>query len=110
MKNMNLWKYDEFIHKDIARTIFMRYDRPGSWLNAINKDGSYVYRKMKQLKENWVFIELLRLYKWKARSLWFINIFDMHKHLDEIIRRHHTDQSTNSLLTNDERLYLRRFK
>jgi len=96
------WKriYAERKIKDIIK------DRYADW--EINTDSTYIYKKMNKLVNNKIYVPVWNVSSY-ARQQWFVNIFELHKRLDDMIRIHHLPQRKNSIYTIKEKKYMEEF-
>jgi len=80
-------------------------DRYKYW--EIKTDNSYVYQKMNKLIDEKVYMQVWNMPKSYANSCGYINIFDLHKKLTDIIRICHLPRINSKLYTKEERDYMR---
>lgn len=73
----------------------------------IKTNNSYIYQKMNKLLDNKVYMEVWNMPKDYANSCWYINIFELHKKLTDIIKICHLPRINSRLYTKEEREYMR---
>ena len=96
------WKriYVERKIKDIIK------DRYADW--EINTDSTYIYKKMNKLVNNKIYMSVWNNWYY-AKEQGFVNIFDLHKKLDDMIRIHHLPQRNGAVYTKEEKEYMEIF-
>lgn len=110
------WKIiqDEIINKNgnriysesnIKKVIKSRYKY---W--EIKTNNSYVYQKMNKLLDRKIYVEVRNLPKEYANSCWYVNVFDLHKKLSNIIKTCHIPHMNNKTYTDEEKKYMLELK
>lgn len=96
------WKriYVERKIKDIMK---VRY---ADW--SINTNSSYIYQKMDKLVMRKIYVPVWNIWNY-AHQQWFINIFDLHRQLEEMIRIYHLPKRHQKIYTQGERQYMKEF-
>ena len=110
----NRWKIieDEIINKKGKRIYAERKiknimkDRYAD--GKIKTDSSYIYQKMSKLLEKKIYMPVWNDWYY-AKEQWFVNIFELHKRLDQLIRAYHLPQRKSSLYTKEEKEYMEDF-
>jgi len=74
----------------------------------INVNSSYIYQKMGKLVAKKIYVPVWNIWYY-AHEQWFVNIFDLHKRLDDMIRVYHLPQRESSIYTNKEKKYMEEF-
>lgn len=71
----------------------------------IKTDSTYIYKKMNKLVNNKIYVPVWNIWSY-AHAQGFINIFDLHKKLDDIIRVYHLPQRKSKLYNKKEQKYM----
>lgn len=99
-KNWNLI-YSE---SNIKNLIKARYK-----YGEIRTDNSYIYQKMNKLLDNKIYMQVWNMPKSYANSCGYINIFELHKKLTDIIRICHIPKMNSKIYTESEKDYMKSF-
>lgn len=76
----------------------------------IKTNNSYVYQKMNKLLDRKIYVEVWNLPKDYANSCWYVNVFDLHKKLTNIIKTCHIPHMNNKTYTDEEKAYMKELK
>lgn len=95
------WNYI-YLEKQIRKVIQNRYKHGEIKLNS-----SYIYQKMSVLLDKKNYLEARMMPKWYVVPSWYINVFDLHKKLGEIIKLYHLPNKDSKIYTEEERKYIR---
>lgn len=76
----------------------------------IKIDSSYIYQKMSVLIDSKIYLECRNIPKLYISSSGYVNIFDLHKQLSDIIRKYHLPNIDSKIYTEDEKQYMKTFK
>ncbi len=91
-----------YVEKNIKNLIKKRYSN-----GEIKLDSSYIYEKMKVLLDNKIYLELRWMSDRYVASLWYINVFELHKKLTEVIRIYHLLEWHKNIYTKEEKEYIK---
>ena len=91
-----------YIERKIKELIKARYP------HGLNLNSSYIYEKMGKLIDNKIYMPVRNIWDY-AHQQGFINIFDLHKKLDDMIRIHHLPQRKSKLYNKEEQKYMEEF-
>lgn len=92
-----------YIERKIKEIIKDRYAH-----GEINLNSSYIYQKMSKLVDKKIYVPVWNVSCY-ARQQGFVNIFDLHKRLDDMIRIQHLPQRKSSVYTVKEKKYMEEF-
>lgn len=96
------WNYI-YLEKQIRKVIQDRYKDGEIKLNS-----SYIYQKMDKLVAKKIYIPLWNIWH-SVKQVWFINIFELHKELGEIIRLYHLSNKDSKIYTEEEKIYMEKY-
>lgn len=88
-----------YVERKIKELIKARYPE------GLNLNSSYIYHKMGKLVDNRIYMPVRNIWDY-AHQQGFINIFDLHKKLDDMIRIHHLPQRKSKLYNKEEQKYM----
>jgi len=91
-----------YVERKIKELIKDRYPQ------GLNLNSSYIYQKMGKLVDKKIYVPVWNIWHY-AHEQWFVNIFELHKRLDEMIRIHHLPQRNCAVYTNQEKKYMEEF-
>ena len=74
----------------------------------INLNSSYIYQKMGKLVDKKIYVPVWNNWYY-AKEQGFVNIFELHKRLDDMIRIHHLSQRKSAVYTTKEKKYMEEF-
>lgn len=92
-----------YIERKIKELIRNRYAD-----GSIKTNSSYVYQKMDKLLAKKIYMPV-RNSGYYVHQVWFMNVFELHKRLDQLIRAYHIPQRKSSLYTKEEKEYMEYF-
>jgi hypothetical protein len=92
-----------YVERKIKEIIKDRYAH-----GEINVDSSYIYQKMDKLVDKKIYLPVWNNWYY-AKEQGFVNIFDLHKRLDDMIRIHHLPQRKSKLYNKKEKKYMEEF-
>lgn len=92
-----------YVERKIKNIIWDRYAH-----GEINLNSSYIYQKMSKLVAKKIYVPVWNVSCY-ARQQGFVNIFDLHKRLDDMIRIQHLPQRNSSVYTIKEKKYMEEF-
>jgi hypothetical protein len=91
-----------YVERKIKELIKARYPQ------GLNLNSSYIYQKMGKLVDKKIYVPIWNIWYY-AHEQGFVNIFELHKRLDDMIRIHHLPQRSNSVYTNKEKKYMEEY-
>ena len=91
-----------YVERKIKELIKARYPQ------GLNLNSSYIYQKMGKLVDKKIYMPVRNIWDY-AHQQGFINIFDLHKRLDDMIRIHHLPQRKSKLYNKEEQKYMEEF-
>jgi len=91
-----------YVERKIKELIKTRYPQ------GLNLNSSYIYQKMGKLVDKKIYLPVWNNWYY-AKEQGFVNIFDLHKRLDDMIRIHHLPQRNSSVYTIKEKKYMEEF-
>lgn len=91
-----------YVERKIKELIKARYPK------GLNLNSSYIYEKMGKLVDSKIYMPVRNIWDY-AHQQGFINIFDLHKKLDDMIRIHHLPQRKSKLYNKEEQKYMEEF-
>lgn len=91
-----------YIEKQIRKIIQNRYKN-----NEIDLNSSYIYQKMAGLIDRKIYIEARWIPKSFVSSLWYINVFELHKKLEDIIKLYHLPNMKSKIYSKEEKEYMK---
>jgi hypothetical protein len=94
-----------YIERKINNLIKKRYPE---W--EIKTNSSYIYRKMAVLLEQKIYLEARWIPKQYVSAYGYVNIFELHKYLDDIIRKVHIPNRHLKRYQPSERKYLKQIE
>lgn len=77
--------------------------------NEINTKSSYIYQKMAVLLDKKIYMEARGIPRRFVAPWGYINVFDLHKRLGEIIRIRHLPEKHKKIYTKEEKEYMEVF-
>ncbi len=92
-----------YVERKIKEIIKDRYAH-----GELNLNSSYIYQKMGKLVDKKIYVPIWNIWHY-AQEQGFVNIFDLHKRLDDMIRIHHLPQRNSSVYTIKEKKYMEEF-
>ena len=90
---------------NIKKLIKKRYNK---W--EIKTDNSYIYKKMKDLLNKKVYMEIRNMPKKFVSGCGYVNVFELHKMLTEIIEVRHIPEIDSKRYTKEEKKYMELMK
>lgn len=75
----------------------------------IDTRSTYIYEKMQMLLKKKVYMRTWNNVHY-VREQWYINVFELHKKLDDIIRQYHLPYKNSSLYTSAEKEYMQKLE
>lgn len=93
-----------YIEKKKKDLIEKRYSK---WELKLNS--SYIYEKMQKLLDQRIYLETWNIPRDYVYAQWFLNVFDLHKKLDEIIKKEHLPKRNQKIYTKSEQMYMDKF-
>ena len=91
--------YSEFNIKKLIKKRYMN--------GKIKTDNSYVYKKMNELLDSKVYMQVRWIPKKYVNNCWYINVFELHKLLTEIIEVRHIPEMDSKRYTEEEKKYMK---
>lgn len=91
-----------YVERKIKELIKARYPK------GLNLDSSYIYQKMGKLVDKKIYVPIWNVWNY-AKTQGYINVFDLHKRLEEIIRIQHLPKRNSSLYTKQEKQQMEEF-
>jgi hypothetical protein len=92
-----------YIERTVKDVIKNRYAH-----GEINTDSSYIYQKMNKLLDKKIYMPIWNIWRY-AHQHGFINIFDLHKYLEDIIKIYHLPHKDRKIYTKHEKTYMKQF-
>lgn len=92
-----------YVERKIKEIIKSRYAH-----GEINLNSSYIYEKMGKLVTEKIYVPVWNIWSY-AHAQGFVNIFDLHKKLDDMIRIHHLPQRKSNIYSKEEQKYMENF-
>lgn len=92
-----------YVEKKIKNIIWDRYSHGEIKLNS-----SYIYQKMGKLVDWRIFIPVWNMGSY-IHSQGFVNIFELHQYLEDLIKICHLPYKHRKIYTKQERLYMKQF-
>ena len=92
-----------YLERQIKKLIKKRYQN-----REIDLKSSYMYQKMAVLLDNKIYLEARGLPKKYVVPSGYVNVFDLHRRLSEIIRVRHLPQKYKKIYTQKEREYMKK--
>lgn len=97
------WNYI-YLEKSIKKLISNRYKN-----NEIKLRSSYIYQKMAVLIDKKIYLETWNYSWWYVKPSWYINVFELHENLTEIIKIYHLPVMHKNIYTEEERKYIKKY-
>jgi hypothetical protein len=110
----NRWKImeDEVINKKWKRIYVERKIKNIIWDRyahvEIDLNSSYIYQKMDKLVDKKVYVPVWNMWTY-VHSQGFINVFDLHQYLEDIIKTYHLPHKDRKIYTKQEKDYMKQF-
>ncbi len=93
-----------YLEKQIKKLIKKRYPN-----HEINTNSSYIYQKMSVLLNSKIYMEARGIPRRFIAPWGYINVFDLHRKLWEIIKIYHLPQREKKIYTDEEKEYMKNF-
>lgn len=91
-----------YLERQIKKIIQNRYPN-----KEIQWDSRYIYQKMAVLLAKKIYIQARWIPKRFIASSWYINVFDLHKKLTDLIKVWHLSEKDKKIYTEEERMYMK---